>query len=299
MIEDKKVIRLNSTKYVLLELVAVMFFATAGIFVRKSTLTPANAGIWRMLLALPFLFFMGNKYLKDMSKLDIFLAFVSGLCMAGDLALFNIALVTTSLANTNLLTNLTALIIVPFSYFIFKEKIPKYYFIGLITAIVGVIILVNGKVNPTPTNYMGDLFAALACFFYSFYILITYRLRDRVNASAILIINAIGAIFGLSIVAIIQGGLQRPTNIKEFLNLFIYSFCMQMIGQPLFTYCQGKVSVNLSIAITLMQPVFAAIYSLIFFNEKLSFVEIIGLIIVIVGVCFCKFQFDTIKIKEN
>ena len=70
---------------------------------------------------------MGHKYLKDMSKLDIFLAFVSGLCMAGDLALFNIALVTTSLANTNLLTNLTALIIVPFSYFIFKEL---YFYIS-------------------------------------------------------------------------------------------------------------------------------------------------------------------------
>lgn len=297
--EVKKVDRLNSTKYVFIELVAVMFFATAGIFVRKSSLTPANTGIWRMLLALPLLFFMGHKYLKDMTKFDIFLAFISGLCLAGDLALFNIALVTTSMANTNLLTNLTAFIIVPFSFFVFKEKIPKFYFVGLITAIIGVIILVNGKVNPSKSNYIGDLFATIACFFYSFYILITYRLRDRANATAILIINAIGTIFGLVIVASIQGRVEGPTTLKEFLNLLIYSFCMQMVGQPLFTFCQGKVNVNLSIAITLMQPVFAAIYSLIFFNEKLSIAEIVGLIIVIIGVCFCKFQFDTIKQKDK
>lgn len=287
--------RNNSTKYILIELIAVMFLASAGIFVRRSTLPPINTGLWRMVFSLPFLFLLAKNRIRDISKKDMILAIISGVLMAGDLVFFNMAIVTTSMANTNLLTNMTAFIIVPVSFFLFKEKIPKFYLFGLLISILGVIILVLGKADTSnKMNYVGDLFAVGACLFYSMYILITYKLRDRISSSVILFYSAIGAIVCLIIVSGFTEGLKFPNTRYEVLNILIFALCMQVIGQNLLAYCQGEISVNLSIAITLLQPVLASIYSLIIFNEKMSIQEIIGMIVVIIGVYICKRQYNNV-----
>lgn len=285
-------VRKNDTKDIFLEILAVCFLASAGLFVRKSALSPINTGLWRIILATPFLFVLSYKELKTLNKKKIFLAFLSGIFLAGDLTFFNLSLVMTSLANTNLLTNLTAFIIVPVSYFIFKEKIPKFYLVGLMITIVGVVILITGKKVPSTSNYVGDIFAMCACIFYSLFFLVTYRLRNEMSGSLIMFIGAFGTMLVLIFSAFFIEGLQAPKNINDFLILLGFALFMQVIGQNLLAHCQGKISVNLSSVITLMQPVIAAIYSLIFFKETLSIKEIIGIIIVIVGVYICKKQYE-------
>lgn len=284
--------RQNQTKNVFIELIAILFLASAGIFVRRSTLSPINTALWRMLLALPFLFVLAYRDLKKVSKKDILFSLFSGIFLAGDLVFFNLALVNTSIANTNLFTNLTAFIIVPVSHFVFKEKISKNYLIGLFITLSGVVLLVLGKNTPTKSNYVGDLFAVCACTFYAFYMLTTYRLRDRLESSVILFIGAFGTIIVLLIVCTIREGLQVPTTTSEFINLLLFALCMQVIGQNLLAYCQGKISINLSIAITLLQPGIAAIYSFLLFGEKLTIMELCGMAIVVTGVYICKRQFS-------
>lgn len=284
--------RKNQSKDILLELLAVCFLASAGIFVRRSTLAPVNTAFWRMIIAIPFLFILAFKNLKQLNTKNLLLSLLSGVFLAGDLIFFNLSLVRTSLANTNLFTNLTAFIIAPVSYFIFKEKIPKFYFVGIAIAIIGVVILVTGKVSPTPSNYRGDLLAIGSCTFYALYFLTIYKTREKLDSNVIMFVGAFGTLFALIIACIfMEGGVQMPPTKDEFLNLFGFSIFMQVIGQNLLAYCQGKISVNLSSAITLMQPVVAAIYSVIFFKEYLSVKEIIGIAIVIVGVYICKKQY--------
>lgn len=285
--------RKNKTKDILLEILAVCFLASAGIFVRRSSLAPINTALWRMVFAIPFLFILAFKDLKGIKKKEIALAFLSGIFLSGDLIFFNMSLVRTSLANTNLLTNLTAFIIVPVSYFIFKEKVPKFYLVGLLISIIGVVVLVTGKAVPSESNYIGDLFAMCACVFYALYFLVTYKLREKMSSSAIMFIGAFGTLLGVTLACIfIEGGVQTPPNTVELINLIAFAICMQVIGQNLLAYCQGNISVNLSSAITLMQPVVAAIYSLLFFKETLTIKEILGIVIVIVGVYICKRQYQ-------
>ena len=58
------------------------------------------------------------------------------------------------------------------------------------------------------------------------------------------------------------------------------------------SYCQGKVSVNLSSIVGLTQPAVAALYSFFFFGERLTLMEIAGICIVIAGVYLAKRQYD-------
>ncbi len=218
-----------------------------------------------------------------------------GGCLAGDIIFFNYSLSKTTIANSNLIANLTSFVIVPVSYFIFKEKIPKYYLVGLIIAILGVVILILGKANPSKSNYIGDLLAGASCIFYSSYLLFSYRLRDKIESSAIMFISSFGSILVLAIAASLNGGIQAPHSYGEFFNLLGLALCMQVIGHTLFGYCQGMVSANLSSAVTLFQPGIAALFSFLAFGEKLTIKEILGMIIVIIGVYICKRQYDTKK----
>ena len=70
---------------------------------------------------------------------------------------------------------------------------------------------------------------------------------------------------------------------------------MQLIGHNLVSYCQGKLSANLSCIIGLTQPVSAALLSWIIFNETLTLQEWIGIMIVIAGVYLVKMQYKSKK----
>lgn len=284
--------RLNSTKYVLLQVVAAAFLSSNGIWVRFSSLGLLNTGFYRMVFAIIFLVPMAWKEIPAVKKKDWMILFFAGAFLAGDIAVFNFAMTKTSLANANLLVNMTPFVIMPVSYFLFKEKIPKFFFVGALVAIAGVIILICGKAAPTSTNYQGDVLAFVAMFFYAVYILITYRLRDRLPGNAIMFGCTVSACICLFIIAGIGEGNQIPTNWHQFWPLLCLGICQQAIGQGLFVHCQGKLSVNLTAIITLSQPAIAAIYSFLIFGEKLSPVEILGIVVVVIGIFLVKMQYQ-------
>lgn len=285
--------RRNETKYVFLALLAVSMLASSGIFVRYSYLAPVNTGFWRCVFALPFLFFLARKDLCALHKKDVLIIFIAGIFFAMDLLLYNLAMVRTSMANTNLLSNLTAFVIVPASYYIFKEKIPKGFFPGAAIAIIGVVILVLGKKTPSETNYIGDLMAFGASFFYGIYILISYRSRDRFSSGVILFVASIGMTFALGVGAcFIEGGIAVPDTLAKFLPIFGLTLTVQIGGHNLLSHCQGHLRVNLSSVIQLCQPAIAAIYSFFFFSESLSPMELTGIALVVSGVYLVKKKYN-------
>lgn len=284
--------RENKTKDVIFELFAVAFIGTCGIFVRNSLLPPISTGMWRIIFAMPFLFLLALKNIKNINLKDFLLMLLSGAFLGADLIFFNISLLNTSIANTNLITNLTALIVVPFSFYFFKEKIPKLFLPGAIITILGVFILIFGKESPTQSNYKGDLLAGLCCIFYSGFFLTTYKLREKFKSTVIMFFGSIGSLLVLGITSILVEGIYYPKSMEEFMPLFLLAIFVQVCGQSLLAYCQGKISVNLSSIITLLQPVIASIYSLLLFGEKLSIMEMIGIVIVIFGIYFVKKQFN-------
>lgn len=64
----------------------------------------------------------------------------------------------------------------------------------------------------------------------------------------------------------------------------------QILGQGLLAFCLGKVNASLSSLITLSQPVVAAIYAWIVFQESLNIQSIIAIMITLVGVYLAKTQ---------
>ena len=295
----KPILRQNETRYVLLEFLAITFLATGGIFVKMSALSPINTGMYRVLFAIPVLFFMARKNMDNLKKTDFLLLFFAGVFLAGDIALWNMAFHYTTVANANLLTNLTPFLVVPVSFFFLKEEMPKLFLPGLAITLLGVFFLIGGKASPNPSNYLGDLLAFGACFFYAGFILISYRLRDRFTSSVIMFISSIGTFCTLVLISILTEGIQIPKDASELLPILGLTFCLQIVGHNLLSHCQGKLNVNLSSVICLLQTVVASLYSYFFFSETLTYKEIFGILIVILGVMIVKAQYSKKKSSQS
>ena len=284
--------RENQTKYVLLELVAVCFCASSGVFVRYSALGPVNTGFYRMVFALPMLFLLARKDLKGIPRKDMLLMLLTGVLFSSDIILFNLSLSMTSIANTNLFTNLTTFTVIPVSCLLFKEKLPKHLLTGAGIAIVGVVLLILGKAEPSPSNYLGDLLAFGASIFYGLYLLSSYRLRERFSNHVITFFCLISCIIVMPVYIIPVEGFQVPHGFGEIWPLVGLAICLQVFGHNLMGYCQGKVNVNLSSIVVLTQPAVAALYSFLFFRETLTWMEIMGICVVVSGVYLAKRQYD-------
>ena len=283
----------NSTKYVLLLMLATIFNATNGIWVRLSEIGPIGTAMWRAALALPILYFLGRDGLKGASVKDILVMLGAGVFLGGELVFFNMALVRTSNANCSLLANLTVFTIVPISYFVFKEKIPKKFFLGAAVTLIGVVVLVLGKSVPTQTSYTGDLFALIASVGYGLYIVIGYKLRDKYPSSTIMFVATFTMLAVLVVASAVFEGLAVPTTWRSIWPILGYTLCLQVIGLNLCAHCNGHLSVNLSAIVSLFQPVAAGILAYIVFGEQLSWMEIAGMLIVIVGVYVTKREYKS------
>ena len=84
--------------------------------------------------------------MHKLTKKEVLILLLSGVFLAGDIALWNLSFSYTSVTNANLLTNLTPFTVIPVSFFLFREKIPKFFLTGSFLTLIGIVVLIGGTV---------------------------------------------------------------------------------------------------------------------------------------------------------
>ena len=206
----------KESTYIYLIFLAICFLATGGIFVKLSSLPPITTGFYRVLFSLPLLYPFVKGDLSNVSKKDFYLMFFSGVFLALDLVFWNMSFQYTTVANANLLVNLVPLTIIPLSYFFYREKLNKSFFIGLVVLIIGIIILMKGKISTNPQNFRGDFYAFIASIFYGLFLFFVSNIRNRVSAKVIMFICGFGSLITLFIAMFFKEGIGYPPPIRFF-----------------------------------------------------------------------------------
>lgn len=292
--------RTNNNKYILLIFLAIYFLSTGGIFVKLSPLPPINTGFYCVLFSIPMLTpFFKKSELQALIRKQIATIILAGAFLARDLTLWNSSFSYTSVANANLLVNLNLFNVIPVSYFLFKEKMmPKFLFGGLIT-LIGVLVLMANKVSMSPDRLLRDSLSLGSSIFYAMFMITVYKLRDSVTSTIIMFISTFGTLLVLATVIFFTEGFYVPQNFGELWPLLALALVSQILGQGLLAYCLGKANACLSSLITLSQPVVAALYAWVIFNESFNLQTIIAILITLTGVYFAKTQTSTNIAQEK
>ncbi|WP_018652098.1 DMT family transporter [Actinobacillus capsulatus] len=272
-------------RYILFVLLSICCLALGGIFVKLSQFPPITTGMYRVLFSLP-IFFMLSQYSSNEYKMCLsekIIAIFAGAFLALDLILWNISFSYTTVANANLLANLVPFTVVPVLYFIYKEKVSKDFLIGGGIILVGIFVLMSGKINPTPENFKGDGLAILTSIFYGLFIVTVYKLRSKISTIHLMSYASIGCLIVLLPVSLLLEGIYIPYTFSDFYPLIGLALLSQILGQGGLSYCLGKIQASYASLLVLTQPIISAIYAYFIFNENLSVKEIIGVFIVLIG----------------
>ena len=200
------------------------------------------------------------------------LVFVVGLPMFG--------VQTTSASNAGFLVSLTV-VLVPIITSILDRKLPsRTISIAVICTMIGISIL---TLNTTLSFQIGDLFCLLTALCYSIYIILNGKFTNSVDSISFGIYQmAFAGIFG-GIFCLLFELPQLPTttsSIIAVLGLAILCSAIGFIGQA---YSQQYTSATHTGLIFSLEPIFAALFAVIFLGEDLTTRLIIGGLLIFGG----------------
>jgi drug/metabolite transporter (DMT)-like permease len=173
------------------------------------------------------------------------------------------------------------------AWIIFKEKLSRINYAGIIISFIGVLVFLLNKDGSISYNLKGLAFLFFAVLSAVGYNLTLSRLVDRYSPVYIVNVqNIIGATLFLPLFIISDFSTfihksYTPVMFLPILALAAFASCSAFI---MFAYSVKKIGILKANVFTNFIPLFTAIFSFILMGEKLTFQNIIGMIVVIAGI---------------
>ena len=292
--------------FALILLTLSSFFWSGNFFTGKLAsiydLTPFKLSFFRWFLAflilLPFTLSEIKKKL-DIYKENFFLMIsVSILGVAVFNSLSYISLRTTLVINASLMTSITPVLIIVFSWFIYKTKTTYSQFAGIFLSLIGALcIVLKGNIaNLLNLNFTpGDLWMLTAVFSWGLYSVLLKKIDNRLSQLAtleVMIIIGLIFIFPFYVYESLNNGF-FPNKIIDFYMIFYVSIFAGIIS----FFCWNKgvsvIGANRAGLFLHLIPVFSSIWAIYFLNETFSFYHFIGALFIVTGIILSNFK--TIK----
>ena len=260
---------------------------------------PISLAFWRwtlvFIILLPFTYLSLRKNFKiiknEYKKLFFLGAMGCGVCgafpfLAGE---------TTTVTNMGIIYTSSPIFIILISSIFFKEKINFIKIIGLISCLMGVfVIIIKGDLNLLINLKLtiGDLWmlaAAVGWALYSIYLFYWKSKLPIFQRFALVAFFGSASLFPFYILE--EFLFQRTTFSTEFFSWVTFAAISPgIIAFTLYTIAQKKLGASLTGFTLYIFTVYAAIYGLFLFDEKLEFYHYVGTILVFFGVYLAKKQ---------
>ncbi|MAF29107.1 MAG: EamA family transporter [Croceicoccus sp.] len=245
--------------------------------VRLADTGPVAAGFWRLTLAFPLVALLAWKEPAGrpaLGRSGFLMVIGAGVFFALDLAAWHLGIERTRLGNATLFGNAGSVILIAWGL-VAARQMPRVAEIGAIcAALVGAFLLMDGSLQISHENLVGDLFSLLAGLFYAFYLLMLRSVRARLGPWGMLaMVTAAGAPVAL-FVAVVLGETVWPSN---WTPLLVLAFSSQIVGQGLLIRSLSWFSpVVIGLAL-LTQPAISALTGFLAFGEMLSLQDLTGM----------------------
>ena len=260
---------------------------------------PISLAFWRwtlvFIILLPFTYLSLRKNFKiiknEYKKLFFLGAMGCGVCgafpfLAGE---------TTTVTNMGIIYTSSPIFIILISSIFFREKIIFIKIIGLISCLMGVfVIIIKGDLNLLINLKLtiGDLWmlaAAVGWALYSIYLFYWKSKLPIFQRFALVAFFGSASLFPFYILE--EFLFQRTTFSTEFFSWVTFAAISPgIIAFTLYTIAQKKLGASLTGFTLYIFTVYAAIYGLFLFDEKLEFYHYVGTILVFFGVYLAKKQ---------
>ena len=291
------------TNFFLILTFGAILIGFAPIFVKWSTLSSSAISFYRMLLAIPFLFFLNyalNKRFRFTvkNKKTILFAAIASLAFTTDLTLWHYSLNITSVSNSTIIVNSAPIFVAILGFILFKEKLSKTFIRSFLITYIGIIGLIYYSNNYINGKVLGDILCLVAALFYAVYLVVIAKLGKENSLNIIFYTTLFCCLFSV-VPMLIQGGNMIPASKFEWINLLSLAFLCQFGGQYFITHGIGKISASEGSIGLLMQPITATILAAFLFNEILNITQIIFVFVALFGIYLARINLSSNQQKQT
>jgi drug/metabolite transporter (DMT)-like permease len=268
----------------------------APIFVRLGGVGPTSAAFWRVFLALPALFLMQRlsqgRPLRNGTadpRGSTRVLWLAGLAFAGDLAIWHQSIRLTSIANSTLLTNLAPVFLTLVLHFYFHQRHAPRFWLGLVLALSGAVVLLAGSLRIGRETVLGDLCASVTAMFYAAYQLLVSRGRRNFSALDVMLRSSAGAAAVLLAITLATGEPFWPPDAHSWIILLALALISHIGGQGLIAWALAHLPASFSSVTLLVQPIAATVFAWLILGEGFGPQQVLGGVIVMAGILLCRF----------
>ena len=290
-------INTKSIYFAFILLLASSLFWSGNFFTGKVAslynLSPFKLSFLRWLLAFLLLFpFTYNRIVKDYKKYKKNLPYILITSILG-ITIFNsftyLSLQTSMVINSSIMTSITPLLIIFFSWFIFKTQTNFMQFFGIILSIIGVLLIISkaniaNLVNLDFTS--GDLWMLAAVFSWGLYSVLLKKIDKSLSQLATLEVMIFFGLIFISPFYIIESinNSYLPKDLNEVLMISYVAIFASITS--FFSWNKGVsiLGANKASLFLHLIPVFSSIWAIIFLKENFSFFHLLGTTFIIIGI---------------
>ena len=282
----------------------ILAVSSASIFIKFAQQEVASIviagyrlGVSALILA-PIVIFRHRDRLKNLTRGEGSLAFLSGILLAVHFGTWIKSLEFTTVASSVVLVTTTPLWVAILSPFTLKEPISKTVVIGLILALCGTLIIgvgdvcrVSEKLICPPINnlvegdaFFGDILAIMGAWSAAGYVIIGRKLRKDLSLTPyIFLVYGMAAIVLITAV-LFSGKAYAGFELETYIWLLLLAFIPQLIGHSAFNWALGFLPAAF-IAISLLgEPIGSTVLAYVFLEESPGWLQIIGAILIFSGI---------------
>jgi len=223
------------------------------------------------------------------ARRDLLLICLGGAFFAGDLALWNSSLLITKVVTSTLMVASAPLWVGLAIFIIFKQKLSVYYWIGLVIALGGMVVLLGSEALQGLTiggssATRGNLMALGGSFCYAAYIVALQRVRMRVDSFTFMAFSIASAMLLLLVVNLAMGTQLTGYRAETYGWLVALGLITHLLGWLSINYAMGHLPHAPAAVGLLGQSVVTALLAMPLLGQILTVYQIIGGLLVLSGI---------------
>lgn len=280
----------NQSQYTIKMLVAAIIISTSSVWVKTAAVAPSVSGFYRMFIGgtvLLAICFIQRLRLWHNTKHLLWL-FLAGFFFACDLFFWHRSIFFVGPGLATVLGNFQVFFMALAGYLFYREIIGLTFFIGLISTMTGLFLMVGINWSDLTGDYqLGVIYGILTAVAYTGFMLSLRHVQtDESGLSAIANLGITSIFTALILFAelTIEGLDIVLPNTQAWVSLLILGVFCQVIGWLLITQSMPKLSTSIVGVLLLLQPALSMLWDILFFYRPMSKMDIVGLGMVLFGV---------------
>jgi drug/metabolite transporter (DMT)-like permease len=267
--------------------VGLLGIGWSAILVRLSGVSGSTSAFYRMAIAqlvfVPWRLVAPSPATRP-SRGAVIAAVAAGIAFAVDLALFNTAIMRTSVGNATLLGVNAPIFVALGAWMFFAQRPTVAFWSGFALSFTGMVAIVGTDVIRHPVLGVGDAMAVGGAIAYAVYLLYLQRSRRDMDALTFSALSGVVASVTLLLICLGIGTPLRGFSTESWAALIALALVTQVVGHMCVAYSLGRIPASVASVVLLGQAPITVILAVPVLHERVTAAQLVGGVLVLTGI---------------